>query len=111
MANVADDVEVFNEHRPLLLGVAYRMLGSMADAEDVVQEAWLRWSTVDESAVTDPKAYLITTVSRLSIDWRRKVSAQRKVYTGEWLPEPVSTEPATTRCGGTAAVPYCWTWV
>jgi RNA polymerase sigma factor (sigma-70 family) len=96
MANVADDVAVFTEHRPLLLGVAYRMLGSMADAEDVMQEAWLRWSTVDESAVADPKAYLITTVSRLSIDWLRKVSAHRKVYTGEWLPEPVSTEPGAS---------------
>jgi len=68
----------------------------MADAEDVAQEAWLRWSTVDKSAVADPKAYLITTVSRLSIDWLRKVSGQRKVYTGEWLPEPVSTEPGAS---------------
>ena len=58
MANVAGDVAVFTEHRRLLLGVAYRMLGSMADAEDVVQEAWLRWSTVDESTPADPKAYL-----------------------------------------------------
>jgi RNA polymerase sigma factor (sigma-70 family) len=93
---VAGDVTVFTEHRGLLLGVAYRMLGSMADAEDVVQEAWLRWSTVDESTVADPKAFLVTTVSRLSIDWLRKVSAQRKLYAGEWLPEPVSTEPAVS---------------
>jgi RNA polymerase sigma-70 factor (ECF subfamily) len=90
---VAGDVAVFSEHRRLLLGVAYRMLGSMADAEDVVQEAWLRWSTVDESTVVDSKSFLVTTVSRLAIDWSRKLKAQRKIYPGEWLPEPVSTEP------------------
>ncbi len=96
MADVAGDVTVFTEHRRLLLGVAYRMLGSMADAEDVVQEAWLRWSAVDDSSVADPKAFLVTTVSRLSIDSLRRVSAQRKLYTGEWLPEPVSIEPAVS---------------
>jgi RNA polymerase sigma-70 factor (ECF subfamily) len=93
MALVAGDVEVFAEHRRLLLAVAYRMLGSMTDAEDVVQDAWLRWSTVDASTVADPRAYLVTTVSRLAIGWLRKHKAQREVYPGTWLPEPVSTEP------------------
>jgi RNA polymerase sigma factor (sigma-70 family) len=93
MAFVAGDVEVFAEHRRLLLAVAYRMLGSMTDAEDVVQDAWLRWSTVDSSTVADPRAYLVTTVSRLAIGWLRKHKAKREVYPGTWLPEPVSMEP------------------
>ena len=62
MADVSGDVAVFTEHRDLLLGVANRMLGSMADAEDIVQAARLRWSTVDESSVKEPKSYLVTTV-------------------------------------------------
>ena len=91
-ADVSGDVAVFTEHRGLLLGVAYWMLGSMADAEDLVQGARPRWSTVDESTVRDPKSYLVTTVSRLSIDWLRRLIAHRKTYIGEWLPAPVSTE-------------------
>jgi RNA polymerase sigma factor (sigma-70 family) len=90
---MADDVEVFAEHRRLLLAVAYRMLGSMTEAEDIVQDAWLRWSTVDSSKVIDPRAYLVTTVSRLAIGWLRKHKARREAYPGTWLPEPVSTEP------------------
>jgi len=92
MADVSGDVVVFTEHRDLLLGVAHRMLGSMADAEDVVQTARLRWSTVDGSSVKEPKSYLVTTVSRLSVDWLRRLIAHRKTYIGEWLPAPVSTE-------------------
>lgn len=79
---------VFTEHRGLLVGVAYRILGSVADAEDVVQEAWLRWSKVDHSTVQQPRAFLITTVSRLAIDRLRQVKAQRESYIGPWLPEP-----------------------
>ena len=94
MAVMAGDVEVFAEHRRLLLAVAYRMVGSMTDAEDIVQDAWLRWSTVDLSRVIDPRAYLVTTVSRLAIGWLRKHKAQREAYPGTWLPEPVSTEPS-----------------
>jgi RNA polymerase sigma factor (sigma-70 family) len=93
MALVAGDVEVFAEHRRLLLAVAYRMLGSMTDAEDVVQDAWLRWSTVDASTVANPRAYLVTTVSRVAIEWLRKHRAHREAYPGTWLPEPVSSEP------------------
>ncbi len=85
--------EVFEAHRPLLNGVAYRILGTAADAEDVVQEAWLRWSGVPGDEVDNPRAYLVTVVSRLSIDRLRRASAQRESYVGEWLPEPVSDLP------------------
>lgn len=71
------------------MGVAYRILGSVADAEDVVQEAWLRWSKVDHAAVEQPRAFLITTVSRLAIDRLRQVKAAREAYAGPWLPEPM----------------------
>lgn len=84
-------VEAFTRHRSLLVGVAYRILGSAADAEDVVQESWLRWSKVDASTVAEPRAYLITTVSRLAIDRLRRLKAQREAYVGPWLPEPVAT--------------------
>ncbi|MFC4589483.1 RNA polymerase sigma factor SigJ [Sphaerisporangium corydalis] len=86
-------VEIFEESRRVLAGVAYRILGSAADAEDVVQEAWLRWSEVDASRVEDPRAYLIRVTSRLAIDRLRKVKARREAYVGPWLPEPISTEP------------------
>ncbi|MFE1167722.1 RNA polymerase sigma factor SigJ [Nocardiopsis sp. NPDC058789] len=85
--------EVFEAHRSLLTGVAYRILGTAADAEDVVQEAWLRWSGVPGDEVDNPRAYLVTVVSRLSIDRLRRASAQRETYVGEWLPEPVSDLP------------------
>lgn len=85
--------EVFEGHRSLLNGVAYRILGTAADAEDVVQEAWLRWSQVSADEVDNPRAYLVTVVSRLAIDRLRRASAQRESYVGEWLPEPVSDLP------------------
>ena len=77
----------------MLVGVAYRILGSVADAEDVVQEAWLRWSGVDTAEVADPRAYLIRVTSRLAIDRLRRVRARREEYVGPWLPEPLSTGP------------------
>jgi RNA polymerase sigma-70 factor (TIGR02957 family) len=85
--------EEFAENRGLLVGVAYRVLGSMTDAEDVVQDAWLRWSTVDRSTVKDPRAYLVTVTTRLAIDRLRRAKAQRETYVGSWLPEPISTTP------------------
>jgi len=85
--------EVFSEHRRLLTGVAYRVLGSADDAEDVVQEAWLRWSKVDQAQVGTPKAFLVTVVTRLAIDKLRQVKARREAYPGVWLPEPVSDLP------------------
>lgn len=87
----------FEALRPHLLGVAYRMLGSAADAEDAVQDAWLRWSAVDEATITTPKAWLSTALGRLCIDRLTSAYARRQVYVGPWLPEPVVTdEPLDT---------------
>jgi RNA polymerase sigma-70 factor (ECF subfamily) len=85
-------VEVFEQHRRLLLGVAYRLLGSMWDAEDVVQEAYLRWMGTDRDQLREPRAFLITVVSRLALDQLRSARVRREAYTGPWLPEPVATE-------------------
>ena len=85
--------EVFTEHRRLLFDVAYRMTGSVADAEDLVQEAWLRWSTVDEDSVHNPKTYLVRTVTNLSINQLTSARARRETYVGPWLPEPLLTQP------------------
>lgn len=87
-------VEDFEAYRPLLIGLAYRLLGSMWDAEDVVQEAWLRWSGADRSDVKEPRAFLLTVVSRLALDQLRSARVKREAYTGPWLPEPVSTAEA-----------------
>ncbi|GAB2927662.1 RNA polymerase sigma-70 factor [Nonomuraea fastidiosa] len=83
----------FEEHRGLLMSVAYRILGSVTDAEDVVQEAWLRWSGADRADIADPKAYLVTVTSRLAIDRLRQAKTRRESYVGPWLPEPISTGP------------------
>jgi RNA polymerase sigma-70 factor (TIGR02957 family) len=88
-----DTTRVFNEHRDLLLSVAYRVLGSVTEAEDAVQEAWLRWSRVDPSGVADPKAFLVRVTTRLAIDRLRRAKARRESYVGPWLPEPVLTAP------------------
>ncbi|GAA4786270.1 RNA polymerase sigma-70 factor [Streptomyces sanyensis] len=82
---------VFEEHRALLTGVAYRMLGRVADAEDVVQEAWLRWSSGDRAEVREPGAFLVRITTRLAIDRLRHVTSRREAYVGPWLPEPVVT--------------------
>ncbi|MEV8032476.1 RNA polymerase sigma-70 factor [Streptomyces sp. NPDC086182] len=84
--------DVFEEHRPVLMGVAYRMLGRVADAEDVVQEAWLRWSADDRSDVREPRGYLVRVTTRLAIDRLRQVQSRRESYVGPWLPEPYVTE-------------------
>ncbi|WP_030544755.1 RNA polymerase sigma factor SigJ [Streptomyces albus] len=88
--------DVFEEHRPLLTGVAYRMLGRAADAEDTVQEAWLRWSAADRTEVREPRAYLVRVTTRLALDRLRTLRAQRETYVGPWLPEPVGPEFAGT---------------
>ncbi|WP_411148140.1 RNA polymerase sigma-70 factor [Streptomyces sp. A30] len=89
----ADTVtDVFEEHRPVLLGVAYRMLGRVADAEDVVQEAWLRWAGADRTEVREPRAYLVRITTRLAIDRLRQVKARGETYVGPWLPEPYVTD-------------------
>ncbi|KAB2971545.1 RNA polymerase sigma-70 factor [Streptomyces sp. SS1-1] len=86
------ETDVFEEHRPVLLGVAYRMLGRVADAEDVVQEAWLRWSRAERSEVREPRAYLVRVTTRLAIDRLRQVKARGESYVGPWLPEPYVTD-------------------
>jgi RNA polymerase sigma-70 factor (ECF subfamily) len=82
-------VDDFSAQRPALLGLAYRMLGSRADAEDVVQEAWLRWSSA--TGVDNPAAWLRTVVTRLCLDELRSARVRRESYVGPWLPEPVHT--------------------
>jgi RNA polymerase sigma-70 factor (ECF subfamily) len=87
-------LEPFDRHRRLLFTVAYQMLGSVADAEDVVQDAWLRWSAADRDDVADERAYLVTIASRLALDRLGSARARREAYVGPWLPEPLLTEPA-----------------
>jgi len=84
-------VAVFNEVRPRLMGIAYRMLGSHTEAEDLVQEVWLRWQAADRSTVQSPVAYLSTAVTRLAINASQSARARRETYIGPWLPEPVDT--------------------
>ncbi|CAB3668041.1 RNA polymerase sigma-70 factor [Trinickia soli] len=87
-ASAGDDP--FDALRPRLFSVAYRMLGTRADAEDVVQDAWLRWrQNTDRAAVQSPEAWLVTVVTRLAIDRLRAVKAEREAYVGRWLPEPL----------------------
>lgn len=98
-AHASSPETVFLAHRPRAFAVAYRMLGSVAEAEDVVQEAWLRWQGADRSHVASPEAFIVTTASRLAIDHLRKASTRRETYVGPWLPEPMVTDdvqaPAT----------------
>jgi RNA polymerase sigma-70 factor (ECF subfamily) len=88
---VSDDP--FVTHRSLLFTVAYEMLGSAADAEDVVQETWLRWADVDQTEVRDPRAYLVRIVTRQALNRLRTLTRRREEYVGEWLPEPLLTSP------------------
>jgi RNA polymerase sigma-70 factor (ECF subfamily) len=83
----------FTRHRRLLFTVAYEMLGSAADAEDVVQESWLRWAEVDQSEVRDARAYLVRIVTRQALNRLRTLTRRREEYVGEWLPEPLLTSP------------------
>jgi len=88
--NAAD--EMFATERPRLLGLAYRILSSYADAEDVVQEAWIRWQGVDHPAIDRPAAYLTTILTRLALDRARTIARRREHYVGPWLPEPIALE-------------------
>jgi RNA polymerase sigma-70 factor (ECF subfamily) len=89
----SDTEDAFVVHRSLLFTVAYEMLGSAADAEDVLQESWLRWAAARQEQVEDPRAYLVRIVTRQSLNHMRSVSRRREDYVGEWLPEPLLTAP------------------
>jgi len=90
-ADLGEAAAVFAEVRPRLFGIAYRMLGSVVDAEDLLQDVWLRWQTCDRSAVAHPAAYLATTTTRLAINAGKTARARHETYVGPWLPEPVDT--------------------
>ncbi len=90
----AEYARIFREHRGLLFGIAYRMLGSVMDAEDILQDAYLNWSTVDLAEIESPPAYLRTIVSRRCIDQLKSARARRESYVGPWLPEPLRHEQA-----------------
>src|SRR5437764_5676698 len=83
----------FVTHRSLLFTVAYEMLSSASDAEDVVQETWLRWADIDHAEVRDPRAYLVRIVTRQALNRLRSLARRREDYIGEWLPEPLLTSP------------------
>ncbi|HSM94919.1 MAG TPA: RNA polymerase sigma factor SigJ [Rhizomicrobium sp.] len=90
------DTATFERHRAHLLNIAYRMLGEMAAAEDVVQEAWLRWRRADGEDIRDPRAWLSAATVRLSLDALRKIRARRESYVGPWLPEPLLPDDTRT---------------
>lgn len=89
--NPPDPTQVFMDHRELLVSVAYRILGQVTEAEDVAQDAWLRWMKADHNEVENPRGYLVTITTRLAIDRLRRASARRETYVGPWLPEPLLT--------------------
>src|SRR3954465_7266813 len=84
----------FAAHRAFLVGLAYRMLGSVAEAEDAVQDAFLRWRELDRAALAEPRAYLARVVSRLCLGRMKSASHRREQYVGMWLPEPVVAQAA-----------------
>ncbi|WP_084361277.1 RNA polymerase sigma-70 factor [Herbiconiux solani] len=90
--DLAQATEVFSAVRRRLFGIAYRMLGTVSEAEDIVQDVWLRWQTCDRSAVLDPPAFLATATTRLAINVLQSARSRRETYIGPWLPEPVNTD-------------------
>ena len=93
MTTSTDATETFEQHRSTLIGAAYRILGSRSDAEDVVQEAWIRWSGVDHDTIDEPRAFLLTVTTRLALNRLRQLATRKESYVGPWLPEPVATDP------------------
>src|SRR6478736_4175674 len=93
----ASATHTFEALRGRLMGLAYRMLGSRAEAEDIVQETYIRWHQAARAKVESPEAWLVTTASRLAIDRLRRLKTERDAYVGPWLPEPVVTTPAPDR--------------
>jgi RNA polymerase sigma-70 factor (ECF subfamily) len=88
-------LEAFNQHRGLLFSIAYRMLGSRADAEDMLQETFLRWEHASDAEIRDPRAFMVTVITRLCINELQSARARREEYFGQWLPEPLLTQTAT----------------
>src|SRR5882724_308990 len=97
-----DGLAVFVGVRPRLFGIAYRMLGSATEAEDIVQDVWLRWQTTNRNVVLNPQAFLATTTARLAINVAQSARTRRETYVGQWLPEPVDTS-ADPRLGAERA--------
>lgn len=93
MITTESETDPFDEHRRLLFATAYRMLGTVSDAEDIVQDAWLTWNKADRSEVRHPRAYLVRTVTNLSLNRLTSARATREEYVGPWLPEPLLTSP------------------
>src|SRR5215471_18673966 len=91
-AIVDQDAAAFEAHRRALVGLAYRMLGSRAEAEDAVQDAYLRWHAADRTAIREPRRFLGTVVARLCLDRMKSAKVRRGIYVGQWLPEPVVDE-------------------
>jgi RNA polymerase sigma-70 factor, ECF subfamily len=98
-----DELKAFEAHRRALTGLAYRMLGSRTEAEDVLQDAYLRWHAADRSAIEQPRRYLGTVVTRLCLDRMKSAQARREVYVGQWLPEPVVDEAFDDQTAGDLA--------
>jgi RNA polymerase sigma-70 factor (ECF subfamily) len=92
-------LSTFEQYRGLLFSIAYRMLGSVADAEDMLQEAFIRWQQTEDEDIRSPRAFLITVMSRLCINQLQSARVQREQYVGEWLPEPIMTDPKSDPLG------------
>src|SRR5258708_6434437 len=91
----ADPLATFNEYRSLLFSIAYRMVGTVADSEDMLQDAFLRWQQAPRDEIRSPKAFLVTIVSRLCINHLQSARVQREEYVGQWLPEPIVSDPGS----------------
>ena len=102
---MTDVLTPFDRHRRLLFGIAYQVLGSVTDAEDVVQDTWLRWSAADRADVADPRAYLVRITSRLALDRLDSARSRRESYVGPWLPEPLLTGSAPVAGGAPPPAP------
>ena len=90
-----DRLEIFHQHRRRLLSIAYRMLGSVSDAEDMLQETFIRWQQSSDAEIESSEAFLVTIISRLCLNYLQSARVKREEYFGQWLPEPVVTEPAS----------------
>src|SRR5438309_1749302 len=90
-----NELATFDQYRSLLFSIAYRMLGSVADAEDMLQETFIRWQQASDSDIRSPRAFLVTIISRLCINHLQSARVQREEYVGQWLPEPIVTDAAS----------------